>query len=233
MTTLLPLVMLGGMAALYITAIIYRQTPQEQRLLLFILTPLFGCCVLLYSVIGRPFLPASPHAQHMLEEHTKTTAPTERIEDTMTVEAFRELLRQATQGLPEQTEDPTAWIVVASEWMALEETAQARSILAQGIEYFPDNIDLLSRYALLQQNAQPHHALPLWQRIHAIDPTHAQALWFLALHAQAKEQWTEARAFLTQLLQQLDTNNDTHQELRDTIQQRLAHYPPPPDTMTP
>lgn len=122
------------------------------------------------------------------------------------VESWAETAAGAPQGsgaspLVESLSDVEGWRRVAHAYDLLGEPAKAREAYGRAAELRPDDVAVLAEYAgaLVAgagEGSLPPRAVELYRRILSLDPTNAEALWFVAM---AESEAGEGEAALERL----------------------------------
>jgi cytochrome c-type biogenesis protein CcmH len=139
----------------------------------------------------------------------------------MSPEARREMIQgmvdRLAARLEENPSDTQGWMRLARSYRVLDKPEAAMKALKRASEVAPENVDVLARYARALREAagqrQTDKSVELSRRILEIDGDHAEALWFVGLHAAREGDTDRARELLDKAIANLPDTPQT-QELR-------------------
>jgi cytochrome c-type biogenesis protein CcmH len=162
------------------------------------------------------------------------TADDVRAARSMSEEDRREMIRgmvgRLAERLKKEPDDVAGWQRLARSYDVLGEAEKARDAHAQLARLRPDDANVLAGYAAAVARTLPRDApIPdalatLGDRILALDPAHAGALWFTGLARKQSGDAAGARERWTRLLALLAPDSPQHAEVRKS----LDALPPPP-----
>jgi cytochrome c-type biogenesis protein CcmH len=136
---------------------------------------------------------------------------------------IRGMVARLAERLKDQPDDVVGWQRLARSYEVLGEPAKAREAHAQIARLRPDDIDALSGYAgaiarTLPRDAPiPAELTALGERILALDPRHAAALWFTGVARAEAGDPAGARERWTRLLAQLEPGTPQYVEVQKSL----------------
>lgn len=169
----------------------------------------------LYLMLGSPGLPDRPFDQRPAQ-----AAPSAQAE------MVANMVRNLSERLKTNPEDGKGWAMLARSYRVLGDAEGALGAYAQAAALLPKDIDLRLEYAdlLLELIPEDQPRLPkavvlLMKEILALDPTSAEALYYLGLDAAQAGDAATARAMWSKILAALPADSPGREELKRQIEQ--------------
>jgi len=145
----------------------------------------------------------------------------------MSPEDRQQMIRGMVEGLAARLktkpDDVEGWLRLARAYGVLGEPARARDALAEAAKQAPERVDVLTAYAEALYTPEkatdkpPTDYIAVMRRILALEPTNAQAMWFVANDAAQSGDRKSAAALFRKLLDRLPPNAP----LRPQVQRQL------------
>ncbi len=159
--------------------------------------------------------PRGPSAADM--EAMQRMSPEERRQ------AIRGMVEGLAARLEAQPDDVEGWRRLGRAWRVLGEREKSAQAFARAAALAPERIDILADQAstLLEGadgNALPAEFVAIMRRILALDPNHADALWFVGLAEQRAGNPAAARAHWEKLLTRLPPDSRERDEVRHQLE---------------
>lgn len=138
--------------------------------------------------------------------------------------AIRGMVEGLAARLEAQPSDIEGWRRLGRAWRVLGEREKSAQAFAKAAALAPDRVDILAEQAgaLLDSakgDSLPDEFVAIMRRILAIDPNHADALWFVGLTEQRAGNTAAARAHWEKLLTRLPPDSREHDEVRRRLEQ--------------
>lgn len=183
----------------------------------------------LYAVLGRPELadrsmltvqapPPGPNAEDM------------RAAERMTPEQRQETIRGMVEGLAERLEenpgDLAGWLRLGRARSVLGEFDKSADAYGRAVDLAPDNVRVLTLYAMavlrLRDSDDPldPQLLELFDRLHALEPRHPLALYYLGRHAFDLGREAEGKAYWRRLLPLIEDRRDFAARIRRRLEEK-------------
>ena len=182
-----------------------------------------------YDVLGEPERAAEARAR----AQTASAAPRGPSRDDidaaaeMAPEDRNAIIRNMVEGLAARLQaspnDAEGWLRLARSYDVLGEPDMARAALATAAGHLGDNPAIIARYAgaLVQQAGAaapvPEAAVELYRRVLAVEPGHANALYFVGLYDAQSGRTEAAVATWRKLLLSLDPASSAYAEIERLI----------------
>ena len=182
-----------------------------------------------YDVLGEPERAAEARAR----AQTASAAPRGPSQDDidaaaeMAPEDRNAIIRNMVEGLAARLQaspnDAEGWLRLARSYDVLGEPDMARAALATAAGHLGDNPAIIARYAgaLVQQAGAaapvPEAAVELYRRVLAVEPGHANALYFVGLYDAQSGRTEAAVATWRKLLLSLDPASSAYAEIERLI----------------
>jgi cytochrome c-type biogenesis protein CcmH len=145
----------------------------------------------------------------------------------MSPEDRQKMIRGMVEGLAARLkakpDDVEGWLRLARAYGVLGEPERARDALAEAAKQAPERVDVLTAYAEALYTPEkatdkpPTDYIAVMRRILALEPTNAQAMWFVANDAAQSGDRKSAAALFRKLLDRLPPNAP----LRPQVQRQL------------
>jgi cytochrome c-type biogenesis protein CcmH len=125
--------------------------------------------------------------------------------------------------LKENPDDVEGWMRLGRSYMVMGRTDEGVEAMAKAADLAPKDKDVLTEYAsaILTAEGGPDNVPPkmveILERIGAIDPKNANALWYLGLAAKQKGHPEEAARLWQELLSQVDPGTAPYERLKREI----------------
>ena len=183
----------------------------------------------LYAVLGRPDLadrsmltvqapPRGPSAEDM------------RAAERMTPEQRREMIRGMVEGLAERLEenpgDLAGWLRLGRARSVLGELDKSADAYGKAVALAPDNVRVLTLYTMavlrLRNPDDPldPELLGLFDRLHALEPHHPLALYYLGRYAFERGREVEGKAYWRKLLPLVADRPDFADRIRRRLEEK-------------
>jgi cytochrome c-type biogenesis protein CcmH len=145
----------------------------------------------------------------------------------MSPEDRQQMIRGMVEGLAARLkakpDDVEGWLRLARAYGVLGEPVRARDALAEAAKQAPERVDVLTAYADALYTPEkaadkpPADYIAVMRRILALEPSNAQAMWFVANDAAQSGDRKGAAALFRKLLDRLPPNAP----LRPQVQRQL------------
>ena len=114
------------------------------------------------------------------------------------MDMIRGMVASLAERLEENPDDPEGWLRLARSYTVLGEPERATETLRRAVELMPDDLAMLHAYARaltgeVGAEPPPAEAVAVYQRILALDPDDAAALWFVGFAAAERGESAAAK----------------------------------------
>ena len=138
------------------------------------------------------------------------------------MDMIRGMVESLAERLEENPDDPEGWLRLARSYTVLGEPEKATETLRRGVELMPDDLATLHAYARaltgeVGAEPPPAEAVAVYERILALDPDDAAALWFVGFAAAQRNDSAAARAHWERLLALLAPGTDEHEAVQTAL----------------
>ena len=135
------------------------------------------------------------------------------------MEMIRSMVEGLAARLEENPHDPQGWLRLARSYTVLGEAEEALATLRRAVELAPDDLATLHAYAQaltgdVGAGPPPPPAVAVYERILALDPEDAAALWFVGVAAAELGDAATARVHWERLLPLLAPGSDEHRAVQ-------------------
>ena len=135
---------------------------------------------------------------------------------------IRGMVESLAERLEENPDDSEGWLRLARSYTVLGEPEKATETLRRAVELMPDDLATLHAYARaltgeVGAGPPPKAAVAVYERILALDPDDAAALWFAGFAAADRGDSTAARAHWERLLALLAPGTDEHEAVQTAL----------------
>lgn len=182
----------------------------------------------LYAVLGRPEL-ADRRMLTVQEQPRGPSAEDMRAAERMTPEERQEMIRSMVEGLAERLEenpgDLAGWLRLGRAQAVLGELDKSADAYGRAVALSPDSIRVLTLYTMavlrLRDPDDPidPQLLELFERLHAMEPRHPLALYYLGRHAFDLGREAEGKAYWRRLLPQIEDRPDFAARIRQRLEE--------------
>lgn len=142
-----------------------------------------------------------------------------------------DMVARLERRLAEQPGDVAGWARLARSYQVLNRPQDAQRAYARAYTLAPDNIEIVSAYASLLYSENPQNldgkVYELFQRVHALEPSHPGALWFLGLAAYRKQEFGRAVTLWQQLADQLPADSPVRGQVEHAVREAQARTTQP------
>ena len=181
----------------------------------------------LYAVLGRPEL-ADRNLLTAQEQPRGPSAEDMRAAEDMTPEERQEMIRGMVDRLAERLEetpgDLAGWLRLGRAQAVLGELDKSADAYGRALALAPDNVRVLTFYTMavlrLRNPDDPvdPQLLELFERLHALEPRHPLALYYLGRHAFDLGREAEGKAYWRRLLPQIEDRPDFAARIRQRLE---------------
>ena len=138
------------------------------------------------------------------------------------MDMIRGMVESLAERLEENPNDPEGWLRLARSYTVLGEPEMATETLHRAVELMPDDLATLHAYARtltgeVGAEPPPEAAVAVYERILALDPDDAAALWFVGFAAAERGDSAAARAHWARLLTLLAPGTDEHEAVQTAL----------------
>lgn len=137
-----------------------------------------------------------------------------------------EMVARLERRLAEQPDDPAGWTRLGRAYTVLGRVQEARQAYRRAYGMAPNDVEIVAAYAdfLLAQDsaALSSEAVALYRKVHALEPRHPGALWWLGLASYQDKKFSEAVSFWEQLRRQLPPESEVEPQVRHAIEMARA-----------
>ena len=138
------------------------------------------------------------------------------------MDMIRGMVESLAERLEENPDDPEGWLRLARSYTVLGEPEKAKETLRRAAELMPDDLATLHAYARaltgeVGAEPPPAEAVAVYERILALDPDDAAALWFVGFAAAGRGESAAARAHWERLLALLAPGTDEHEAVQTAL----------------
>lgn len=177
----------------------------------------------LYAVLGRPEL-ADRSLLTVQEQPRGPSAEDMRAAEDMTPEERQEMIRGMVDRLAERLEetpgDLAGWLRLGRARAVLGELDKSADAYGRALALAPDNVRVLTFYTMavlrLRNPDDPldPQLVGLFERLHALEPNHPLALYYLGVHAFDLGREAEGKAYWRRLLPLIEDRPDFAARIR-------------------
>jgi cytochrome c-type biogenesis protein CcmH len=137
-----------------------------------------------------------------------------------------QMVARLEKRLATQPDDAAGWAQLGRSYRVLNRLQDSKNAYAKAYTLAPDNVEIVSAYASLLYEENPQNTdgkvFELFSRLHTLDPTHPQALWFLGLAAYHRAQYARAAQLWQQLAAELPADSTVLSQLQHAIGEAQA-----------
>lgn len=180
----------------------------------------------LYAVLGSPEL-ADRSMLTVQEQQLGPSAEDMRAAERMTPEQRREMIRGMVEGLAERLDenpgDLAGWLRLGRARSVLGELDKSADAYGRAVALAPNNIRVLTLYTMavlrLRNPDDPvdPQLLGLFERLHALEPRHPLALYYLGRHAFDLGREAQGKAYWRKLLPLVEDRPDFAARIRQRL----------------
>lgn len=180
----------------------------------------------LYAVLGRPEL-ADRRMLSVQEQPRGPSAEDMRAAEDMTPEERQEMIRGMVDRLAERLEetpgDLAGWLRLGRARAVLGELEESADAYGRALALAPDNVRVLTFYAMavlrLRDPDDPldPQLVELFEHLHALEPRHPLALYYLGRHAFDRGRESEGKAYWRRLLPLIEDRPDFAARIRQRL----------------
>ncbi len=173
----------------------------------------------------------APSAAARAEAEARASSPGRAIAE-LPPEQRNQAIRGMVEGLAarleSQPDDLDGWRRLGRAWMVLGEKERARTAYARAVALAPQNAEILSDYAqtwgdeIAEGRPLPPEFVALMRRILALEPSYADALWFVGLAEIEAGNRAAAIALWERLAQRLPADSSEGREVRARLERLRA-----------
>ena len=183
----------------------------------------------LYAVLGRPDL-ADRSMLTVQERPRGPSAEDMRAAERMTPEERQEMIRGMVAGLAARLEenpgDLAGWLRLGRARSVLGELDKSADAYGRAVALAPENVRVLTLYTMavlrLRNPDDPidPQFLEIFERLHALEPRHPLALYYLGRHAFDLGREAEGKAYWRRLLPLIADRPDFAARIRQRLEEK-------------
>lgn len=125
------------------------------------------------------------------------------------------------QKTAESPKDPELWVSLGDVYLEMRRSKEALRAFEQAVTLAPENVRFVAAYADAVFVTDPRDpdgkAMELYRKVHQLDPSHPDGLWFLGLAAYSEGNPAGALDYWGRLLQVLPADSEASRSVRKAI----------------